>query len=694
MTNEASAPPGSPPGEDSAWDTAVSTESPSHFRPDIEGLRAVAILAVLAFHARVPGMGGGFVGVDVFFVISGYLITGLLLREVSATGRLDLPGFYARRVRRLVPAALVVIAVTVIASAFVLSPLRFPGIALDAAAAAAYISNYRYALIATDYFAADVQPSPLLHFWSLGVEEQFYLVWPVLLLASVRLLPVRRVWMVVAAVAAASFALSVWMTDVNAPWAFYSLPTRAWQLALGGLVALGVLAMPARWPDWLGAALGWSGLGLIAAAVVFIDPSTPFPGLSALLPAVGAALFIIGGERQVARPARLLATSVPRWFGRVSYSLYLWHWPILILGPIVIGLGTLPVRLALAALSIGVAALSTRYIEGRFRIRGPSRASRRTLALALGSSAVIAIASVAASGELVRSSDQAPLPTLGPVTAVRPALPSPVLAGPLPSDLVPTLIEAHRDNGGLMAEGCGTPTEETALRDCVYGATAAATTVVLYGDSHAAMWLPAVTSIAEQAGWKVVPLIKPGCSPVDVTVWRRELQRAFRECDTWRELALARIAELRPSMVIVGSSRNYDVAGTDGSIVESGKWRMWREGFTRMLDEVQQETDRVVLLGETPHHPSDPLECLATRGLIEECTVPREELVNARYQSIERDAARESGVQLIEPVDWLCQRTTCALVFDSYLVYRNPGHLTATIVAVLAPQLRWEIDHP
>jgi peptidoglycan/LPS O-acetylase OafA/YrhL len=686
--------PGSPGGEASAWDTAVSTDSPSHFRPDIEGLRAVAILAVLAFHTRVPWLGGGFVGVDVFFVISGFLITGLLLREIASSGRLDLPGFYARRARRLLPAALVVIAVTVALSAVILSPLRFPGVAADGAAAAVYVSNYRFALIATDYFAADVQPSPLLHFWSLGVEEQFYLVWPVLMLGSVRLLGERRLWIVVGLVAAGSFALSLVLTDVNAPWAFYSLPTRAWQLALGGLVALGVLALPRHWPAWLSAALTWLGLALIGGAVILINGATPFPGFAALLPAVGAALFIIGGDRQGALPTRLLATAIPRWFGRISYSLYLWHWPILILGPLVIGRGGVAVRLALAVVAIGVAALSTRYIEGRFRIRGPSRASARTLAVAAACSAVIAVGSVAASGDLLRAESQEPLPTLGPESAVRPPLPQPVLAGPLPADLQPTLLEAHRDNGGLMSGGCGTPTLETELRDCVFGDASGTQTVVVYGDSHAAMWLPAITSIADQSSWRVIPLIKPGCTPVDVPIWRRELQREFRECDEWRALALARIAQERPDMIFVGSSRNYFVADATGKRVTSGKWALWRDGFVRMLEQVRQATQRVVLIGETPHHPTDPLECLATHDLIEDCVVPRSELVSRGYQAIERGAAREAGVEVVEPIDWLCQESTCALVFDHYLTYRNPGHLTATIVALLTPQLRWELDHP
>ena len=215
-----------------------------HFRPDIEGMRAIAILAVLVYHMGVPGFPGGFVGVDVFYVISGFLITGLLKRELIATGRVSLSNFYARRLRRLLPAALVVIAVTVAASAFLLSSLRFPDVAGDGAAAALYVSNYRFALNATDYLAATDAPSPLLHYWSLAVEEQFYLVWPLLIMVGARLLSVRRLGWLVLVVGVASLALSIVLTDVAAPWAFFSLPTRAWELAIGAGVALGMLRVP------------------------------------------------------------------------------------------------------------------------------------------------------------------------------------------------------------------------------------------------------------------------------------------------------------------------------------------------------------------------------------------------------------------------------------------------------------------
>ena len=346
------------------------SDARAHFRPDIEGLRAVAVIAVLLFHVGLPGVPGGFIGVDVFYVISGFLITGLLVRELRATSTVDLVTFYARRLRRLLPAALVVIGVTLVASWAVLSRLRFPEVAGDAAASALYVSNLRFAEQATDYLAAHESPSPYLHFWSLAVEEQFYLFWPLLLLVGARLLSLARLGLLLALVALGSFGLSLVWTDTEAPWAFFSLPTRAWELAVGALIAVGALRLPRRSPEPLAIGLVTAGLGLIVIACVVIDDSTPYPGMAALLPVVGTALVIIGGSATSAGPSRWLSASVPRWLGRISYSLYLWHWPILVLVPIAIGIDSLGLRLGLAAVAIA----DRRGEHGGHRDPDPARA--------------------------------------------------------------------------------------------------------------------------------------------------------------------------------------------------------------------------------------------------------------------------------------------------------------------------------
>jgi peptidoglycan/LPS O-acetylase OafA/YrhL len=299
--------------------TPTPAAAGSTFRPDIEGLRAIAVLAVLAYHARVPGISGGYIGVDVFFVVSGFLITGVILRELRTTGTLSLPTFYARRLRRLLPAALVVIAATVLASAILLPPLRVGDVALDGASAALYIGNIRYAVQATDYLQAELDPSPLLHFWSLGVEEQFYLVWPaLLLLVAGRSVDIRRIAIAIAVVAGASLALSVVLTPTDQPFAFFLLPTRAWELAVGAGLAIGA-ARIARMPPTVATAAVVAGLVAIGGSAVAFDLATPFPGAAAIVPVAGAALIIAGGMRTPHGPvSRLLSVAPMRWIGGIS----------------------------------------------------------------------------------------------------------------------------------------------------------------------------------------------------------------------------------------------------------------------------------------------------------------------------------------------------------------------------------------
>jgi peptidoglycan/LPS O-acetylase OafA/YrhL len=316
------------------------------FRQDIEGLRAVAVLAVVLFHAEVPGVGGGYVGVDVFFVISGFLITGLLWREVSTTGTVRLRRFYGARARRLLPASATVGVVTAIASAVLLPPLHARTVIGDGIASALYVSNYRFILQGVDYLAATLPPSPFQHYWSLGVEEQFYLVWPAMIIGTAWLIRRARrrtgadatssqppYLVVLALVAVVSFAGSLAVTHWAPFVAFFSLPTRAWQLAVGGLVAL-TAGQWRRLPALPAAIAGWAGLALILLACTQFGTTTLYPGTAALLPVLGTALVIGAGCAAPSQGCgRVLALSPMRAIGRVSYSWYLWHWPVLLLAP-------------------------------------------------------------------------------------------------------------------------------------------------------------------------------------------------------------------------------------------------------------------------------------------------------------------------------------------------------------------------
>ncbi len=365
------------------------------YRPDIEGLRGIAVLLVVIYHAGPFGVTGGFIGVDVFFVISGFLITGLLLRERERSGRIALGAFYARRMRRLLPASSVVILVTLLGSLVAVAPLDVPRVAMDGASAAVWVSNLRFATQG-GYFAVPGEPSPFLHFWSLSVEEQFYLFWPVLLIAVTRL-PHPRLWagVLLAAITAGSFAWSVWLTDAAPDWAFYLLLTRAWELALGGLVAV-ALPWLARGGRLLGM-LAWAGLAGVAWAGVSYTGDLAWPGTAAALPVAAAAALVLGGDRRWG-PAAVLGFGPLRFTGRISYALYLWHWPLLVLPMWYLGGELAPAsRLALVAIAILMATMSTLWLEEPIR-EGVGRLSpqtRRTLAGGVATIVLVVGASVA-----------------------------------------------------------------------------------------------------------------------------------------------------------------------------------------------------------------------------------------------------------------------------------------------------------
>ncbi|WP_192498655.1 acyltransferase family protein [Ornithinimicrobium pratense] len=367
---------------------------PRHFRADIEGLRAVAVLGVLLWHAGVAWFPGGFTGVDVFFVVSGFLMSSLLLEEARERGRIDIGRFYARRARRLLPAALTALVGTAVLTLLLLPRSRWAEIGGDLLASATFLVNWRMASRSVDYLDLERAPSPLQHYWSLAVEEQFYLIWPILLLLILLVAKgrarvfTRLSWTTTLALFAGSLWLSWWWTQQD-PSAYFVTPTRIFELMLGALVALGALAWP-RIPRALAAAVGWGGLGMVAASLLLIDADTPFPGTWALLPTVGTAMVLIAGPAAGPwGPVAVLRHVLLQWVGRLSYSLYLWHWPFVAIAADLAGVGrggpdVLPVQWGLLAVLVSVvpAWLSFRYIEDPVRRHG------RTLAGQLPAAAV------------------------------------------------------------------------------------------------------------------------------------------------------------------------------------------------------------------------------------------------------------------------------------------------------------------
>jgi peptidoglycan/LPS O-acetylase OafA/YrhL len=687
------------------------SEPKSAFRGDLEGLRAVAVILVLLYHAQIPGFGGGYVGVDVFFVLSGFLITGILLRERSSSGRISLPGFYARRARRILPAAALVLLVTVIAAALFMPPLSVPDTTRDAAAAALYVSNIRFALQATDYLASQQAASPILHYWSLGVEEQFYVFWPAIVLIVCRGSGSigRRIGITALVISAVSLVAAIWMTDANAPWAFFSLPTRAWELGIGAVLSVSgawLVRVPAR----VAAAVGWIGLAGVGAAGVILNDATPFPGTAALLPTLGAALVIVAGFNPgfVLAPARLLGTAIPRYIGRISYSLYLWHWPLLVIPAAAAG-APLPMteRVALVGVAFVASALSQRFIEdpirhGRFVGVRPSRnlamAGVLTVSVAIFSTGLglaAAAPTAAAASTTSYATDQATVDKIVD-TAIADTSGGAGVAGlpqtvdrPVPVALRPSVAKARSLLPAPYTDGCHLSTSPVYSPSCTYGKVNGAHTIVLFGDSHAAQWWPAFQNLALKRGWRFISYTKSACGPANVPLFNTGLKRIYTECQTWRDNMVTQIASLHPDVVVLSGAGTELFAHSDGTLYSAADApAAYRTGLATTLESLLHATPHVVLLGDTPATQYDVPVCLSAHpGSILACSTPVDQALREPWREATAGAAQDAGVTYIDPTFWVCSSSPCPPTVGDFLIYRDIQHLTPPFAVALATRL-------
>ncbi|MFE1950103.1 acyltransferase family protein [Streptomyces sp. NPDC059524] len=710
--------PSAPPG--------AASEPPGH-RADIQGLRAVAVGLVVLAHAGVRQLSGGYVGVDVFFVISGFLITSLLVRELDRDGRVSIRRFYARRALRLLPASTLV-GVAALAGAYLfLSKARFTEYVGDAVASGLYAVNLRLAASGTDYLRATAPPSPFQHFWSLAVEEQFYVVWPLVLTAVYALArttarsgrtpargprpgtalagtaPARglRAGAALAGVAvlAASLALSVATTGAAPSWAYFGTHTRAWELAAGALLALTLAPTRAtrparRLPAPLAGVLSWAGLAAIVGSALVFDDATPFPGYAALVPVTGTVLVLAGGSAPNRFGAELLLRRrLLTGIGGVSYGWYLWHWPLLVIVPVALGRpdAGVPARLAVCALGLGLAVLTLRLVENPVRFAAAFR-GRPGRALTLGASLTAGTAAVALLAALVPPAIDSGRPA--PRLAARlDAAPDPaaaladLLAAPnddVPANLRPALTRVKDGRSAVYRDGCHVNPGVTAVPGpCAYGDPASATTVVLFGDSHAAQWFPALERLARERHWRLVSLTKASCKTADVTIVNGG--GPYTACDTWRARALDRIAGLRPRLVIASSSESGDPVRP----AAAGPVAQWTAGYTRTYRKLRATGARVVALQDTPWPASDAVDCASTHPLeLDRCSsAPARAAKDPRKAAAVRAAARATGATLVDPRPWVCAPRVCPVLVADTLVYRDDGHLADAYARALAPVL-------
>ncbi|NQW55323.1 MAG: acyltransferase [Chloroflexi bacterium] len=656
----------------------------AEFRPDIEGLRGIAILLVLLFHAGLPWTPGGFVGVDVFFVISGFLITGKLWRESQQPGGLNIAKFYAWRIRRLLPAALVAVALISLVGLLIAAPLDRSELAADGAASALSIANMRF-IGAVDYFAPTSSPSPFLHFWSLSVEEQFYLVWPALIVlltwrggSSRRLIAALLIGVV------ASFALSMWLTDASPARAFYLLPTRVWQLGVGGLLALvGVVGISRR-----AGALAWAGLAAVAVAGVALTAEMPYPGLAALLPTAGAVALLYGGAAP-SGPTRLLAAAPLRFLGKISYSLYLWHWPLLVLPIMFLERALTGVEIvASVAVAIGVSWLSWRFVEQPFRYGDRSRRATSWSAIRIGVAGILSVALFTQGlAAALPSSAVAIQPTPGPSGSPAPSPSgSPVASdGPitLPADLTPTLASARDDEERLRSDGCLAFERVTTPPDCEYGVKGSAITIALVGDSHASHWFPAIEAVALERGWRLLTFVKVSCSFTTLVQRNLALKREYRECTTFNEATVARLNQIKPALTIIVNRRTF--RPIDGDITSALAGAALGEMVARL-------PGATAILVDTPDPGRDVPACLSKHpDDVRACLFTQDDADNREIGVAERVAAEVSGALLIDLTGEICAAWPCSPIDQSVLIYRDEDHMTETFSRSLAAPLGVEI---
>jgi peptidoglycan/LPS O-acetylase OafA/YrhL len=684
--------------------------SPVPHRLDIQGLRAVAVLLVVLSHAGVPGLAGGYVGVDVFFVISGFLITSMLLRSPS------LPRFYARRAARLLPASTLVATVTLVGSWLWLPPARMAGLAYDALATAGYAVNVRLAAVATDYFA-NPAPSPFQHFWSLAVEEQFYLCWPVLIVVVLAVGRLRLLAGVLGLLVLGSLAYSAFQLTRDVPAAYFLLPSRGWELGVGALLALfqsrlwttpgifqveGVYSAPPRtgWGRFVAGrrrktilgCLGWAGLAAIIVAALTLNDDSAFPGLAALPPVLGTAAVILSGG-----PAKLLARQPLTRIGDYSYSLYLWHWPLLV----VIPAAGLTARLGLCAIALVLAALTYHFVENpvrhlRFLTAKPIRGLGLGLALSATTAGFAALALLfppaIPTGGIAPDTRAALRTTPNPIGELGHLIDAAEGVREVPANLVPTLAAAPRQESAPQADGCHQALESPAARPaCVYGPAGATRTVVVIGDSHALQWFPAFEALAERNDWRLVSLTRSSCLPADLVIRNARMKRRYTECEDWRAWALGRIDTLKPDMVVVATDTNYP-----GMLIghPADPDRLWSNAWDGLFARLRAASRHVVLLADTPTLSTDPLDCLGSNGRnITACTEPAATVLrDPAWRAEVRDAAARGGITVVDPTPWLCGRD-CPLVVGNVLVYRDTNHLTGTYAGMLSPVLGASLPH-
>lgn len=633
--------------------------------PEIQGLRAIAVLSVVIYHFDSRLLSGGFVGVDIFFVISGFLISGLLISEVRQTSKIDFMAFYGRRIRRLLPAASLVTISTVIASRLIYAPLRWRDIGYDGLFTSLYGANFHFYFSQIDYSNLGSKPSPLIHFWSLAVEEQFYFVIPLVLVLIYKFTRTKNINMYLYILFFISFLESIRLTRSNPQLAFFSISTRLWELGAGTVIflftsQLSKVKFKAR------AAVALVGYVAIIYSLFFLNDQDSFPGVLALLPVIGSVAIITASLSGPFPFSRLLSSKPALWVGAISYSLYLWHWPVLrllseLLGrnlPIWNGLLLLPALLVLSNLTY-------RYIETPFRTRELfSRSRSNSLLLGVGLMAL----TIGASSMLINyKSNNVSLEGLSLST--------------LQTAIIPPTSCMSADN---KFKEIG----------CIQGNPQSQRSVVIFGDSHADQWVPVLDQLGKKNNFQLHIFTKAGCSPFELrkyqvfTERKTNLEIDNKDCQDFRLKSYQAIRKISGAPTVLLSTLPY-INGPEN--IHS----FWTKGVKQTFRQLGLPSKQVIILGDTPYPTVNIADCVSNLIARSQNQLKKGECSFAMNSSRlqvnsleeERRLAKELGISYQSTITWFCDRGICPPLINNVLVYRDASHISVGGSKLMADQL-------
>lgn len=665
------------------------------FRPDIEGVRAISSVTVMLYHAGFAFMAGGFTGVDVFYVLSGFLVTGGLLREAEKRGKINFPDFMGRRFRRLLPVSAIVIILTVLATYHWMGPTAGNSVAEDAVWTSLFMANWRFISVGTDYLGAQSTASPLQHYWTLAIEGQFYIAWPLMMMilaVIARKVVVLSMRTITAAVLVVMFIVSYWWSIVSTPGdatvAYFSTWTRAWEIAVGCLLAV-YLPQILRLSSAIGSWLMIAGVALIIASCFIIQGDTPFPGWIAILPVTGAAAVVTGGSVAANSPMdRVLQLPFLQMLGKYSYGMYLWHWPMLQIGPSIFGRPfSATEKVLVLILATITAGITYRLIEDP--ARNIAWLKQRTPAFSLAFGALLILAPIAVSQNAIRTNreeapisiEQAALDSYPSESEVLAAVASSVDAEEWPE-------QAPRITNPAYSEECDVSRAATSSSACVHGDPNGSKVAVVYGDSHAAMWIPAFDLIGKANDWQIVQLNKPGCIAPDFPTYSNVVGGEYTACIEYRAWAIEKIAEIQPDLVIITSAYDGALRSDNGEKTTDGLDEAWETGLGKTIDAISPNAGRVIVLGDQAYPTQAGINCLeANPNDVKSCGDTVDDAVHAEHNAAEARVAEEHGAGYIDIVPWMCTDEFCPAVINGITVHRDRMHINENFAVWLSEVL-------